>query len=110
MAAKQNLTNLQYMSILKDGLSKDQWGYGIKRITIGIDPNIDMGAHYKIPYTFTSFGYKNENGKWFVGLRMNVDQCSPVKMRPMDAKTRFTVVWAEMMQELVKDYVNTHKQ
>ena len=66
--------------------------------------------HHQVPYTFTSLGYKDQNGKWYVGLRMNIDQVSPLKLRPMNADTNLTDAWAEMMREFVKEFVLKHKQ
>tara|TARA_B100001287_G_C22467701_1_gene428091 strand:+ start:246 stop:614 length:369 start_codon:yes stop_codon:yes gene_type:complete len=107
---KQTTTNSELMETLMDGLDENQWGYGIKRISVTVNPDVDIGFHHKIPYTFTSLGYKNEKGKWFVGLRMNVDQSSPLKMRPMNANTDLTNAWAEMMQEFVNEFVDKHKR
>ena len=106
---KQNC-NSQYMKILKEGVDDNQWGYGIKRISVTVNKDVDVGFHHKIPYTFTSLGYKAADGKWYVGLRMNVDQNSPLKLRPMNANTELSAVWVEMMHEFMKESVMKHKQ
>ena len=108
--SKTQAANSQLKKTLMEGLDDDQWGYGIRRISVTIDPTVDIGGYHAIPYTFTSLGYKDARGKWFVGLRMNVDQHSPLKMRPMNANTDLTSAWAEMMKEFVKEYVAKHKQ
>ncbi len=108
--SKMQNTNSQLKKILMEGLSDNQWGYGIRRISVSVDKNIDRAFHHQIPYTFTSLGYKDEDGKWFVGLRMNVDQVSPLELRPMNENTNLTDAWADMMQEFVKEFVNKHAQ
>ena len=108
---KQNTTsNYQLVKTLMEGLAENQWAYGIRRISVTVDKKIDCAFHHQIPYTFTSLGYKDQNGKWYVGLRMNIDQVSPLKLRPMNADTNLTDAWAEMMREFVREYVNKHKQ
>ena len=108
---KQNATsNAQLVKTLMEGLDENQWGYGLRRISVTVNPDVDIGFHHQVPYTFTSLGYKNEKGNWYVGLRMNIDQVSPLKMRPMNANTDLTSAWAEMMKEFVKEYVAKHKQ
>ena len=108
--SKTQSANSQLKKTLMEGLDDDQWGYGIRRISVTIDPTVDIGGYHAIPYTFTSLGYKDANGKWFVGLRMNVDQHSPLKMRPMDGNTELTIAWAEMMKEFVMEYVAKHRR
>ena len=108
---KQNTTsnsNSQLMKTLMEGLGENQWGYGFRRISVTVNP--DVGFHHQIPYTFTSLGYKDEQGKWFVGLRMNVDQVSPLKLRPMNMNTELKTAWADMMSEFVREYVMNNKQ
>tara|TARA_Y100000817_G_scaffold280378_1_gene244344 strand:+ start:129 stop:500 length:372 start_codon:yes stop_codon:yes gene_type:complete len=108
---KQNTTsNSQLVKTLMEGLDGNRWGYGLRRISVTVNPDVDVGFHHQVPYTFTSLGYKDQNGKWYVGLRMNIDQVSPLKMRPMNANTDLTNAWAEMMREFVREYVNKHKQ
>ncbi len=108
--SKTQSANSQLKKTLMEGLDDDQWGYGIRRISVTIDPTVDIGGYHAIPYTFTSLGYKDANGKWFVGLRMNVDQHSPLKMRPMDGNTELTSAWGEMMKEFVMEYVAKHRR
>ena len=108
--SKMQHTNSQLKKTLMEGLSDDQWGYGIRRISVSVDKNVDRAFHHQIPYTFTSLGYKDEDGEWFVGLRMNVDQVSPLKLRPMNENTNLTDAWAEMMKEFVNEFVNKHAQ
>ena len=108
--AKMQHTNSQLKKTLMEGLDDNQWGYGIRRISVTVDKNVDRAFHHQIPYTCTSLGYKDEDGKWFVGLRMNVDQVSPLKLRSMNANTNLTDAWAEMMQEFVTEYACKHKQ
>ena len=100
--SKTQTANLQLKKTLMEGLDGNRWGYGLRRISVTVNPDVDVGFHHQVPYTFTSLGYKDQNGKWYVGLRMNIDQVSPLKMRPMNANTDLTNAWAEMMREFVR--------
>jgi len=101
-------SNSQLMKTLMEGLGENQWGYGFRRISVTVNPDAEF--HHQVPYTFTSLGYKDEEGKWFVGLRMNVDQVSPLKLRPMNVNTELNIAWADMMNEFAREYVMKHNQ
>ena len=90
--------NNQMFSLLTEGVDENQWGYGIRRVTV------TSKLKHKIPYTFTSCGFKNQNKQWFLCLRMNVDQVSPQKSIPMDISTNFYLEWDKMMEEFVNEY------
>ena len=57
-----------------------------------------------IPYSFTSVGFKSEKGEYYIGLRMNVDQGSPIKFRKCIESTNVIESWVEMLQEYIRDY------
>ena len=66
---KQNTTsNSQLVKTLMEGRDGNRWGYGLRRISVTVNPDVDVGFHHQVPYTFTSLGYKDQNGKWYVGL------------------------------------------
>jgi hypothetical protein len=91
-------SNNQLFSFLIEGINENGWGYGIRRITVR------SKLKHKIPYTFTSSGFKNQKKQWFLCLRMNVDQVSPQKSVPMDSSTDFHLEWDKMMEEFVNEY------
>jgi len=101
----QDNTTFNY---LMEGVSNEEWGYGIRRITIKANTNAPEFVKC-IPYTFTSAGFKSQEGNWFVCLRMNVDQYSPQKMRPMSQTAQFQQLWGAMMLEFAQEYADKHK-
>jgi hypothetical protein len=92
-----------YYKHLTEGVGQYQWGYGIRRTVIKADPK-EPEFITKVPYAFTSAGYKDNNGDWFVCLRMNVDQDMPQKRRPMNNNTDMRKTWFEMMHEFAHEY------
>jgi len=99
------MSQSDYKSYLKDGVGK-MWGYGIHRVSVKAN---DQYIH-KIPYTFTASGFKNHSGVWFTCLRMNVDQCSPQKMRNMDNDIDIHQLWGEMMLEFSDEYFANNRK
>ena len=97
-----NMNNKQLQDTLFQGLSPGKWGYGFKRISVGLPPEIKKLQ--KMQYTFTSVGFKSEKGEYFIGLRMNVDQRSPIKFRKCVESTNVIQSWVEMLQEYIQDY------
>lgn len=95
-------------SMLKEGVSENEWGYSLKRIALSLNKSDPM--RHKIPYTFTTYGFKDKNKNWFVILRMNVDQLSPTKQRPFDDKSDIQSLWKDMMHEFVNEFVEKEKQ
>ncbi len=99
--------NNQYLyETLFSDLGKDatKWGYGMKRIWVEIPESMKNA----IPFTFTSMGFKSEQGEYFVGLRMNVDQRSPIKFRKYTQHSNIVRSWCEMLKEFFKEY-NIHR-
>ena len=97
-----------YVNFLKEGINGNQWGYGIRRVKLNADPNAPEFVT-RVPYTYTSSGFKNQEGNWFVCLRMNVDQHSPQKMQPMNQHSHIHQLWGEMMLEFAQEYADKHK-
>ena len=76
---KKELTNNEiYTLCFDDLLNKHGYGYGKKRITIGIPQSITE----KVP--FSGFGFKDDKGLLFVGVRMWLDQGNYVKFQQYD--------------------------
>ena len=101
-----NMNNKQLQDTLFQGLSPGKWGYGFKRISVGLPPEIKKLQ--KMQYTFTSVGFKSEKGEYFIGLRMNVDQRSPIKFRKCVESTNVIQSWVEMLQEYIQDLSLIH--
>ena len=93
---------------LTEGIDGARWGYGIRRIKLNADPKAIEFVR-QVPYTFTSSGFKSQDGKWFLCVRMNVEQCSSQKMRPMEAESNMHQLWGEMMLEFAEEYASMHK-
>jgi len=98
-----------YFNYLTEGITGDKWGYGIRRIKLTADPNAPDFLR-QVPYTYTSSGFKDQEGNWFVCLRMNVDQHSPQKRQPMNQHSGINQSWGEMMLEFAQEYADKHKQ
>ena len=102
-----------YFNFLTEGITGNQWGYGIRRVTLKSNPDAPELVN-KVPYTYTSSGFKSQEGNWFVGVRMNVDQCSPQKMRPFNQYSNIHQLWGEMMlefaQEFAQEYAHKNNQ
>ena len=93
---------------LTEGIVAKEWGYGIRRVKLTVNPNAPEFVT-KIPYTFTSSGFKDQEGNWFVCLRMNVDQHTQKKMRPMNQHSNINQLWGEMMLEFALEYADKYK-
>jgi len=94
---------MSYFNYLTEGVEQHQWGYGIHRTTLNADPHSNTFA-IRVPYTFTSAGYKDEMGGWFACLHMNADLDSPQKRRPMNKSSNMKQLWFEMMVEFADEY------
>lgn len=97
-----------YFNFLTEGITGKQWGYGIRRVKLTADPNAPEFVR-KVPYAFTTSGFKDQEGNWFACLRMNVDQHTPKKMRPMNQHSHIHQLWGEMMLEFAQEYAEKHK-
>ena len=98
-----------YFNYLTEGITGNKWGYGIRRVKLTADPNAPEFLR-QVPYTYTSAGFKDQEDNWFVCLRMNVDQHSPQKMRPMNQHSNIHQSWGEMMLEFAQEYADKYKQ
>jgi len=95
-----NMNNKELQDTLFQGFSPGNWGYGFKRISV----ELPQAMRNSIPYSFTSVGFKSEKGEYYIGLRMNVDQGSPIKFRKCIESTNVIESWVEMLQEYIRDY------
>ena len=87
-----------YKEILTEGICKG-WGFGRKRIRVTSPDKL------KCPYSFTGLGYKNKDGQLFLGLRMNVDQHSPLKLKEWTNDLDVELAWGYMVTEFVDEFV-----
>ena len=94
------MNNRELQKILFTGLGPGSWGYGFKRVAVEIPDSIRNGN----PFTFTSVGFKNEAEDYFIGLRMHVDQNSPIKFRKCLDNTSVTEAWVSMLYEFFKEH------
>ena len=100
--------NTSCFSFLTERIVDKEWGYGIRRVKLTVNPNAPEFVT-KIPYTFISSGFRDQEGNWFACLRMNVDQHTPKKMRPMNQHSPIHQLWGEMMLEFAQEYAEKHK-
>ncbi len=98
-AGNLGINQLQgWAPMLREGLhEKGSWGYGIKRLTV----KESTGSW---PMTFSAMAYKNEQGKWFLGLRMNIDQVSPIKFRDWNDGDNIVLLLADLMSEHMREH------
>ena len=76
---------------LREGLeSPTSWGYGRRRLTVKDKDGL-------CPMTFSALGYRDKNGKWSIGLRMNVDQISPIKFKEWNDGDYILPILTELM-------------
>jgi|TARA_B110000495_G_C22881192_1_gene513917 hypothetical protein len=106
MSQVNSHTNL--FTFIQEGIEPGTWGYGIRRVTIKHE------IPQKIPYTFTSAGFKDKNGNWWTCLRMNVDQHIPEKKHPFPIEQRTNDAFKEscsyMMDAFVEEYIQKHQK
>ncbi len=95
-----HMNNKELQNTLFQGLQPGHWGYGFKRIAVKLPHEMKEN----MPYAFTSVGFKSEKGEYFIGLRMNVDQGSPIKFRKCIDSTDVIQAWVDMLQEYIRDY------
>lgn len=97
---------MNYSSFLQEGLEdKKSWGYGFRRLNVKASDADKMIC----PYVFTGFGYKEQNGNLFLGLRMNVDQISPVKFVKWNGDNNVMEKFGTMMGQLVENFIKKNK-
>jgi hypothetical protein len=101
--SQTNSTN--WFTFIQEGIEKETWGYGFRRITIKHE------ILQKIPYTFTSAGFKDKNGNWWVCLRMNVDHIPEKKLPfPLQCTNEaFQQSCCYMMNAFVDEYAHQIK-
>ena len=93
------MNNRELQKILFIGLESERWGYGFKRVAVEIPTSIRKGNSF----TFTSMGFKNEKNNYFIGLRMHIDQNSPIKFRKCLANTNVIDAWVSMLYEFFRE-------
>ena len=94
----------QYGPMLREGVEGDKiWGYGRRRITV----TDNSGT---CPMTFSAMGFKNQNGTWSIGLRMNVDQASPIKFQNWENDNQILSILTTLMMQHMQDlgYTNNY--
>ena len=105
----QSLTScskIDYKKLMFEGLEDPNiWGYGFRRL--GVKSTEDTKSI--CPYNFTSFGYKSQEKKLFFGMRMNVDQNSPVKFIEYNEEKNPVKILSDLMNLLVTDFIKTNK-
>ena len=96
------MNNQQIAKLLTEGLeNKDSWGYGFRRITVKPINLPDF------QYTFTALGYKDQDGEMYLGMRMNVDQYSPLELHKWDLDTDIRSVWPDMLGNLYRKHMQS---
>jgi len=70
------MSNTDLHTMCFQDLNTKEWGYGRKRIGISIKGSITD----KVP--FSGFGFKDRDGKFYIGVRMWLDQGNYVKKLP----------------------------
>ena len=96
------MNNQQIAKLLTEGLeNKDSWGYGFRRISV---KPINL-PDFK--YTFTALGYKDQDGQMYLGMRMNVDQYSPLELHKWDLDTDIRSVWPDMLGNLYRKHMQS---
>jgi hypothetical protein len=92
---------MDYTKMMKEGLTeKTAWGYGRRRLKV-----LPRVPDQKLcPFSFTAFGYKNNKGKMFLCLRMNVDQISPHKSVEWNDEPVLEKL-GELMREFIHKYI-----
>lgn len=99
-------SEINYDKFMFEGLEDDRcWGYGFRRLTVKSTEDTKNIC----PYTFTSFGYKTQDKKLLLGMRMNVDQHSPVKFIDWDKTKNPTDLLSILMRELMCDFFEKKK-
>ena len=99
-------SEINYDKFMFEGLEDDRsWGYGFRRLTVKSTEDTKNIC----PYTFISFGYKTQDKKLLLGMRMNVDQHSPVKFIDWDKTKKPTDLLSILMRELMCDFIEKKK-
>ena len=80
-------SKIDYKKFMFEGLEDpDRWGYGFRRL-----------------------GVKSTEEKLFFGMRMNVDQNSPVKFIEYNEEKNPVKILSDLMNLLVTDFIKTNK-
>ncbi len=83
--------------MLREGLeTPGTWGYGIRRLTV-------KEKNGQCPMTFSAMGFRDKLGKWSIGLRMNVDQVSPIKFRDWNDGDNIIDILTGLMSEHLRE-------
>ena len=95
------MSNQQIANLLTEGLeNKDSWGYGFRRISVKPSNLPDF------PYTFTALGYKDQDGQMYLGMRINIDQYSPLELHKWDHDMDIRSAWTDMLGKLYQKFFN----
>mgnify|MGYP001380875632 CR=1 FL=1 len=95
-----------YAEFMMEGLENPSiWGYGFRRLKVKISE--DNKTH--CPYSFTGFSYKEQSGGIFLGMRMNIDQNSPVRFIKWDGHSDIMESLGKLMNGLLIVFVNANK-
>jgi len=96
---KLNLSQLQeWAPMLRYGLEdQGSWGYGVKRLMV-------KESSGTWPMVFSAMGYKNQEGVWYLALRMNVDQASPIKFKIWRRGDNIVNILTNMMSEHMQEF------
>ena len=98
---RKELTNTEiYNLCFNDLYNKPSYGFGKKRISIGIPNSITE----KVP--FSGFGYKDNNGILFVGVRMWLDQGNYVKFQQYDINYTMHDHFTTLIKKFHQEYNN----
>lgn len=92
-----------YSKFMTEGLRNSNiWGYGFNRL------NVTAMETSRCPYGFTSFGYKQQTGELFLGMRMNIDQFSPVKFIEWDGRSDIMDLLSKLMNNLLNEFLSAN--
>ena len=92
------LTNAELAEVcFSDLLPPSIWGYGLKRIYIGVD------IENSFPNNYSGFGYKNEHGILMIGLRWNKYPNYAPKFVSYNKDDNIMERWDELLKQFKKE-------
>jgi len=95
---KRVLTNAELAeACFSDLLPPSIWGYGLKRIYIGVD------IENSFPNNYSGFGYKNEQGILMIGLHWNKYTHYPPKFVSYNKDDNIMKKWNTLIEEFKKE-------
>ena len=88
--------NIRYEGYkLREGITKNVWGYGIKRLIIK-----DIKA--LCPMIFNVMSYKDTQNNWYIGIREQSGNISPIKYHTWDINECLINTITTLMTEHMK--------